>query len=210
MSGIFTHPHVFLADVHFSYPLRSDVEILNGLDLTIECGKVTALVGPSGAGKSTVVQLLARYYEVLLLICVILIGFHYCSNNWVFSVFAANSRLHHRGRRRHPHIWQKRVVSSSISSESGIPLQISTPFILLLYPQIIIYLEDWNMSFSHCCYDISYIYVKCMFLVLCGYKLQGSISLFTGHKKSFKRQTNLVWHQEIRPRLDWRNFKGKT
>jgi ATP-binding cassette, subfamily B (MDR/TAP), member 10 len=45
------------------------VEILNGLDLTIERGKVTALVGPSGAGKSTVVQLLARYYEVLLLIC---------------------------------------------------------------------------------------------------------------------------------------------
>lgn len=41
------------------------MEILNGLDLTIECGKVTALVGPSGAGKSTVVQLLARYYEVL-------------------------------------------------------------------------------------------------------------------------------------------------
>jgi len=56
------------------------VEVLNGLDLTIECGKVTALVGPSGAGKSTVVQLLARYYEVLLLILVILIGFHYCSN----------------------------------------------------------------------------------------------------------------------------------
>ncbi|CAN6166054.1 unnamed protein product [Urochloa humidicola] len=54
---------IHLKDVHFSYPLRSDVEILNGLDLTIECGKVTALVGPSGAGKSTVVQLLARYYE---------------------------------------------------------------------------------------------------------------------------------------------------
>ena len=71
---------MFLADVHFSYPLRSDVKVLNGLDLTIECGKVTALVGPSGAGKSTVVQLLARYYEVLLLILVILIGFHYCSN----------------------------------------------------------------------------------------------------------------------------------
>uniref|UniRef100_A0A0A8ZZ83 ABC transporter domain-containing protein n=1 Tax=Arundo donax TaxID=35708 RepID=A0A0A8ZZ83_ARUDO len=54
---------IHLKDVYFSYPLRSDVEILNGLDLTIECGKVTALVGPSGAGKSTVVQLLARYYE---------------------------------------------------------------------------------------------------------------------------------------------------
>ncbi|KAJ1288946.1 hypothetical protein BS78_02G127800 [Paspalum vaginatum] len=54
---------IHLKEVHFSYPLRPDVEILNGLDLTIECGKVTALVGPSGAGKSTVVQLLARYYE---------------------------------------------------------------------------------------------------------------------------------------------------
>lgn len=55
---------IYLADVHFSYPLRSDVDVLNGLDLVIECGKVTALVGSSGAGKSTVVQLLARYYEV--------------------------------------------------------------------------------------------------------------------------------------------------
>ncbi|KQK16368.1 ABC transporter B family member 28 isoform X2 [Brachypodium distachyon] len=54
---------IHLEDVHFSYPLRSDVGVLNGLDLTIECGKVTALVGSSGAGKSTVVQLLARYYE---------------------------------------------------------------------------------------------------------------------------------------------------
>ncbi|KAL5198673.1 hypothetical protein ABZP36_002185 [Zizania latifolia] len=54
---------IHLEEVHFSYPMRSDVEILNGLDLTIECGKITALVGPSGAGKSTVVQLLARYYE---------------------------------------------------------------------------------------------------------------------------------------------------
>ncbi|GER34977.1 ABC transporter B family member [Striga asiatica] len=52
-----------LEDVHFSYPLRPDVEILRGLDLTLKCGTVTALVGPSGAGKSTVVQLLARFYE---------------------------------------------------------------------------------------------------------------------------------------------------
>lgn len=54
---------ICLEDVYFSYPLRSDVEVLNGLNLTLKCGKVTALVGPSGSGKSTVVQLLARFYE---------------------------------------------------------------------------------------------------------------------------------------------------
>ncbi|GMI95286.1 ARABIDOPSIS THALIANA NON-INTRINSIC ABC PROTEIN 8, non-intrinsic ABC protein 8 [Hibiscus trionum] len=54
---------VALEDVHFSYPLRPDVEILNGLNLTLKCGTVTALVGSSGAGKSTIVQLLARFYE---------------------------------------------------------------------------------------------------------------------------------------------------
>ncbi|KAB2596620.1 ABC transporter B family member 28 [Pyrus ussuriensis x Pyrus communis] len=55
--------NVCLEDVHFSYPLRPDVEILNGLNLTLKCGTVTALVGSSGAGKSTIVQLLARFYE---------------------------------------------------------------------------------------------------------------------------------------------------
>lgn len=52
-----------LEDLHFSYPLRPDVKILNGLDLTLKRGTVTALVGSSGAGKSTIVQLLARFYE---------------------------------------------------------------------------------------------------------------------------------------------------
>ncbi|CAM8900573.1 hypothetical protein QQ045_010835 [Rhodiola kirilowii] len=54
---------VCLEDVHFSYPLRPDVEILTGLNLLLKCGTVTALVGSSGAGKSTIVQLLARFYE---------------------------------------------------------------------------------------------------------------------------------------------------
>lgn len=54
---------ICLEDVHFSYPLRPDVEILNGLNITLKCGSVTALVGSSGAGKSTIVQLLARFYE---------------------------------------------------------------------------------------------------------------------------------------------------
>ncbi|KAJ6676175.1 ATP-BINDING CASSETTE SUB-FAMILY B [Salix viminalis] len=54
---------ICLEDVHFSYPLRPDVKILNGLNLTLKCGTVTALVGSSGSGKSTVVQLLSRFYE---------------------------------------------------------------------------------------------------------------------------------------------------
>ncbi|XP_077248610.1 non-intrinsic ABC protein 8 [Tasmannia lanceolata] len=54
---------ICLEDVHFSYPLRPDVEVLSGLNLTLKCGTVTALVGSSGAGKSTIVQLLARFYE---------------------------------------------------------------------------------------------------------------------------------------------------
>ena len=54
----------FATDVHFSYPLRPDVEVLNGLNLCLRHGTVTALVGSSGAGKSTIVQLLARFYDV--------------------------------------------------------------------------------------------------------------------------------------------------
>ncbi|CAA6656293.1 unnamed protein product [Spirodela intermedia] len=54
---------ICLEEVYFSYPMRDDVDVLNGLTLTLKCGHVTALVGPSGAGKSTIVQLLARFYE---------------------------------------------------------------------------------------------------------------------------------------------------
>ncbi|XP_068634409.1 ABC transporter B family member 28 [Aristolochia californica] len=54
---------ICLEDVYFSYPLRPDVEVLSGLNLTLKCGTVTALVGSSGSGKSTIVQLLARFYE---------------------------------------------------------------------------------------------------------------------------------------------------
>ncbi|EOA19157.1 hypothetical protein CARUB_v10007834mg [Capsella rubella] len=57
---------VCLEDVHFAYPLRPDVKVLDGLSLTLNSGTVTALVGSSGAGKSTVVQLLARFYEPTL------------------------------------------------------------------------------------------------------------------------------------------------
>ncbi|OLN88148.1 Leptomycin B resistance protein pmd1-like protein 1 [Colletotrichum chlorophyti] len=51
-------------NVTFAYPSRPHVKVLDGLDLTIEAGKVTAIVGPSGSGKSTVVGLIERWYTL--------------------------------------------------------------------------------------------------------------------------------------------------
>ncbi|KAL4958849.1 ABC transporter ATP-binding protein [Aspergillus stella-maris] len=53
---------VQLRDVHFSYPARPDIKVLNGLTVDIKPGKFCALVGPSGAGKSTIISLVERLY----------------------------------------------------------------------------------------------------------------------------------------------------
>ncbi|XP_031432825.1 ATP-dependent translocase ABCB1-like [Clupea harengus] len=50
-------------DIHFSYPSRKDIKILQGLSLKIPHGKTIALVGASGCGKSTTIQLLQRFYD---------------------------------------------------------------------------------------------------------------------------------------------------
>ncbi|KAF4782189.1 ABC transporter transmembrane region [Colletotrichum scovillei] len=50
--------------VTFAYPSRPHVKVLDDLDLTIEAGKVTAIVGPSGSGKSTIVGLIERWYTL--------------------------------------------------------------------------------------------------------------------------------------------------
>jgi len=55
--------HIQYHDVHFAYPTRPDVHVLNGLNLELKPGQAVAVVGASGAGKSTVAALLTRFYD---------------------------------------------------------------------------------------------------------------------------------------------------
>ena len=55
------HGKFELKDVNFTYPNGN--QALYDVNMTIEPGKITALVGLSGAGKSTVVNLLDKFYE---------------------------------------------------------------------------------------------------------------------------------------------------
>uniref|UniRef100_A0ABM5GP39 ATP-binding cassette sub-family B member 5 isoform X1 n=1 Tax=Pogona vitticeps TaxID=103695 RepID=A0ABM5GP39_9SAUR len=50
-------------DIHFVYPTRTEVQVLQGLNLKVNKGQTLALVGSSGCGKSTSIQLLERFYD---------------------------------------------------------------------------------------------------------------------------------------------------
>ncbi|KAK9877112.1 hypothetical protein WA026_016857 [Henosepilachna vigintioctopunctata] len=52
-------------NIHFSYPTRSDVKVLNGLSLSINAGETVAFVGSSGCGKTTCIHLVQRFYDPL-------------------------------------------------------------------------------------------------------------------------------------------------
>tara|TARA_B100000925_G_scaffold170541_1_gene128444 strand:+ start:886 stop:2622 length:1737 start_codon:yes stop_codon:yes gene_type:complete len=49
-------------NIFFSYE-TSEKEVLNGVNLEFEGGKMTALVGHSGSGKSTILNLIPRFYQ---------------------------------------------------------------------------------------------------------------------------------------------------
>jgi ATP-binding cassette subfamily B protein IrtB len=55
-------PRIELRDVAFRYG-PDDEPVLDGLNLTVEPGALTAIVGPSGSGKSTILGLIAGLYE---------------------------------------------------------------------------------------------------------------------------------------------------
>ncbi|NXU57527.1 MDR1 protein, partial [Turnix velox] len=50
-------------NIHFIYPTRPEVQVLQGLNLKVNKGQTLALVGSSGCGKSTSIQLLERFYD---------------------------------------------------------------------------------------------------------------------------------------------------
>uniref|UniRef100_A0A8C9NLD5 ABC-type xenobiotic transporter n=1 Tax=Serinus canaria TaxID=9135 RepID=A0A8C9NLD5_SERCA len=50
-------------NVHFAYPTRPEVQVLQGLSVKVKKGQTLALVGSSGCGKSTSIQLLERFYD---------------------------------------------------------------------------------------------------------------------------------------------------
>ena len=49
-------------NIYFSYE-TSEQEVLKGVNLEFEGGKMTALVGHSGSGKSTILNLIPRFYQ---------------------------------------------------------------------------------------------------------------------------------------------------
>ena len=51
-------------DVHFKYELSEDQETLKGVSFHVKPGQTVALVGATGAGKTTIMQLIARFYDV--------------------------------------------------------------------------------------------------------------------------------------------------
>ncbi|XP_013885095.1 multidrug resistance protein 1 [Austrofundulus limnaeus] len=59
----FIKGNIEFQNIHFTYPSRSDVQILNNMSLSVTSGQTMALVGSSGCGKSTTIQLLQRFYD---------------------------------------------------------------------------------------------------------------------------------------------------
>lgn len=55
---------ITFSDVNFSYPTRTDVQVLKSVNFDLDRGNTLALVGRSGSGKSTIASLLMRFYAI--------------------------------------------------------------------------------------------------------------------------------------------------
>lgn len=58
-----TNKDILIKGLSFRYGGKSSPKALDGIDLVIPEGKVTAIVGASGSGKTTLIKLLLKFYE---------------------------------------------------------------------------------------------------------------------------------------------------
>lgn len=56
--------HIKFDDVTFRYDVATEKPTLSNISFDIPAGKTAALVGATGAGKTTIMQLIARFYDV--------------------------------------------------------------------------------------------------------------------------------------------------
>jgi ATP-binding cassette subfamily B protein len=54
---------IIIKELTFQYEGPHSKKVLNNINLTIQQGKVTAIVGASGSGKTTLIKLLLQYYN---------------------------------------------------------------------------------------------------------------------------------------------------
>lgn len=50
-------------NIHFFYPSRPSIQVLNNISFSIHKGEFIGIVGPSGSGKSTLAQLLLKFFN---------------------------------------------------------------------------------------------------------------------------------------------------
>lgn len=61
------HPEdgIHISNIMFKYDPHALRKTIDGVDILIPQGKVTAIVGASGSGKTTLIRLMLGYYPVL-------------------------------------------------------------------------------------------------------------------------------------------------
>lgn len=64
MQGIKLRGAVTFRDVSFKYDPDAEKDTLHKVNFAVQPGQTAALVGPTGAGKTTIMQLIARFYDV--------------------------------------------------------------------------------------------------------------------------------------------------
>lgn len=54
---------ISLKNIEFHYPSKTEVKVIEKIDIEVAKNKTVALVGTSGCGKSTIIQLVERFYD---------------------------------------------------------------------------------------------------------------------------------------------------